>query len=179
MTFEAKRGLPVGRTPPQPGREGHRRNSGPRGCYASRRRLLGWAAAALLLLLTRAVRLGGWPTSFDASVFADLPSRHSGSWAGAVLALAQCVTVLATPWATVMITMGVSVWWCRNDRSWDLARGVGTPVMLGIVAVVVGKALMHRMGPPGTHAVRLLGYYPSGHTTTALVCTAALARHAS
>jgi membrane-associated phospholipid phosphatase len=93
--------------------------------------------------------------------------------------LAFVITTLATPQATVVVTLGAAGWLSRLDTSSPALKAVTLPLVALTVSVLAGKALLHRPGPPGSHLHHLLGYYPSGHTATAVVCTGLLTRLAT
>jgi hypothetical protein len=68
----------------------------------------------------------------------------------------------------------VALWAIWSRTPWPVV-GAAPAVVAMTVTVLVGKWLLARPGPPGSDAVDSLGYYPSGHTATALVCTGTLA----
>ena len=131
--------------------------------------------ALALVLLTVAVELGWWPVSVDRSLADRLPSSHAHGWPGALLALASALTTIATPSLSVALTLGVALRWAWQERSATALRAAGPPIAVLCAVVPAAKAVFHRPGPPGTHLHHLLGYYPSGHTTTAVVCGGTLA----
>jgi membrane-associated phospholipid phosphatase len=134
------------------------------------------ALAGGLLALTVAVAAGWWPVSLDHRVAVALPGRHATGVASVLLDLALVVTTLATPAATVLLMLAVGGWLARHDASPAALRMVAVPLTALTVSVLAGKALVYRPGPPGSHLHHLLGYYPSGHTATAVVCTGLLTR---
>jgi membrane-associated phospholipid phosphatase len=138
-----------------------------------------WVVPALvggLLMLTLAVDVGWWPVSLDHRVAAALPGRHATGVAPVLLALASAVTTLATPQASVLITLMGAALLSWRDASLSALTSVVVPLGALSVTVLAGKALLHRPGPPGSQVHHLFGYYPSGHTTTAVVCTGLLMR---
>ncbi len=141
-----------------------------------------WAVAAQatgLLALTAAVAADWWPVSLDHRVAAVLPGRQATGIASLLLHVASGITTLATPQATVLITLAVAAALPWRDRSLAARRTVVLPLTALTIAVLAGKALLNRPGPPGSHLHHLFGYYPSGHTATAVVCSGLLTRLAS
>lgn len=145
-----------------------------RSVVAGRIALVGLAVAALVLL-TVAVEMDAWPVRLDHWITGLLPAPGAGGLDGVLMASAWIVATLATPAVTVALTLVAGAWWSWGEQSTAPLRSVLPPVMVMTIAVVTGKALLHRAGPPGSKTPHLLGYYPSGHTATALVCTATLA----
>jgi membrane-associated phospholipid phosphatase len=138
-----------------------------------------WAVPALingLFVLTVAVARGWWPASLDQQVASAMPGRHASGLASVVLQVASVVTTLAIPTAAVPITLAFGVWLARHNASPVSLRMVAVPLTALTVSVLAGKALLHRPGPPGSRVHHLIGYYPSGHTATAVVCTGLLTR---
>lgn len=130
-----------------------------------------WVAAGLaggLLALTGAVAAGWWPVSLDHRVTVALPGRHATGLTLVLLHLASALTTLATPEATVLITIGAAGLVAWRDRSRVVLKTVAVPLMVLTVSVLAGKALLRRPGPPGSHLHHLFGYYPSRHTEPAL-----------
>jgi membrane-associated phospholipid phosphatase len=132
--------------------------------------------AGLLAVLTVAVVEGWWPVSLDHQVADALPGRHAGGLDGLLLRSAAVLIGIATPQLTVLVTLLVTAAACWRQQSSAALRQVALPVVYLAVSVLVLKALVGRPGPPGSHPHHVLGYYPSGHTATALVCVGALAR---
>ena len=135
--------------------------------------------AVALGLLTVAVTVGWWPVSLDHAVAAAVPGKHATGLASVLLGLASAVTTLATPQGTVLLTLAMAAWLAHREGNLDALRVVAGPLVVLAVSVLAGKALLHRPGPPGSHLHHLFGYYPSGHTTTAVVCTGLLTRLAA
>lgn len=132
------------------------------------------ALGTVLAALTALVALGSWPVAVDHRVYRWLPSPTGPGPGGAVGGLAHAVAVLATPSVTVALTLGVAGAVALRSRSTAALHSVVPPVLALTATVLAGKAALHRAGPPGSHGAGLLGYYPSGHTTTALVCVGTL-----
>ncbi|MER5493929.1 phosphatase PAP2 family protein [Streptomyces sp. NPDC002490] len=117
--------------------------------------LVTWQVAVRGPLLERDVALsarlrsGGLPDGV-AEVLADL---------GAVVVAVPVLAVVA----------GVCTWWARRTgvpRWWAGAAGAGVLLVLVPLLVVPLKAWLARPGPPPMPGT---GYYPSGHTATAVV----------
>lgn len=128
-----------------------------------------------LLLLTLAVTLGWWPVTVDRAVDRGLPALTSGGTAGTLLTLANAVTNLAAPVTTAALTLAIGLALALATRSRRPLLVVGPRLLALTVTVLGGKALLHRLGPLGDPLPPLHGYFPSGHTATALVCAGTLA----
>lgn len=130
-----------------------------------------------LLYLALAVHAGWWPVPWDEAVERALPLRGAGGAAGRWLQVADHLTALASPpWtaaATVVLTLALAA------RRGSLAPvRFAAPRLIALGVTVLGlKALLRRPGPldQGFLPLPLHGFFPSGHTATALVCTATLA----
>ncbi|HEX8972976.1 phosphatase PAP2 family protein [Oryzihumus sp.] len=125
-----------------------------------------------LALLTVAVVTHSWVTRLDAQIEGGLP-RH-GTWP-VLDRLATVVTTVAQPAANVAVAFAVAVFVAARTRAW---RSLVAPVAaLGLLTatVLLGKVLISRPGPPGSETDTGLGYFPSGHTTSALVCVGVVA----
>jgi undecaprenyl-diphosphatase len=127
--------------------------------------------AVALVLLTAAVAAGAWPVSLDRRLAAAVLGTDPQ-----LLRLAAGVTRLATPQVSVALTVAAAAWLSRRERDPAALRTVAVPLVALVVGVVGGKVLLHRAGPSGRPLHHLLGYYPSGHTATALVCAGLLTR---
>jgi membrane-associated phospholipid phosphatase len=141
-----------------------------------------WTATALasgLFGLTGAVAAGWWPVSLDNRVAAALPGPHAAGLASVLLHLASAITTLGTPLATVLLTLAAATTLTWRHANPAALRTVAVPLLALTGSVLAGKALLYRPGPPGSHLHHLLGYYPSGHTATAVVCTGLLTRLAA
>ncbi|MGZ4686615.1 phosphatase PAP2 family protein [Oryzihumus sp.] len=135
-----------------------------------------WLVPAVLVLalalLTVAVVTHSRVTLLDARVSGSVP-RH-GTFP-ALDRLATLVTTVAQPAANVAVAFGVGVLVAARTRSW---RALVPPVAaLGLLTatVLLGKTLIGRPGPPGSEVQADWGYFPSGHTTSALVCVGVVA----
>lgn len=132
--------------------------------------MLGVLLIGLTVLVSR-----GATDRVDLAVFRTLLPYRTGGAAQ----VADLVVALAQPAAVAVATVSFAVLRAARDGSISPLRVLVPPVVVVVVAVVVVKAVLHRAGPPGTHALGLLGYYPSGHTATSLVCAGAVARWVS
>ena len=137
-----------------------------------RRTAVDLGLAVALLALTVLVHVGAWPIRVDRAVYRVLLPLRTGTVADA----AQVVVALARPEAVGGITIAVALGLAARERSSGALRVLVPPVLAVAVVVLGGKALLHRLGPPGTPALGTFGYYPSGHTATTLVCAGALAQ---
>ncbi len=136
------------------------------------------ALANALVLLTGAVRAGGFPVPLDRWIAAHTPGLHATGVPGAVMTAASLVTGVATPYVAVAVTVAASYRLRRADRSLVRSGEVVRPLAALVVSVVLGKIVVHRTGPLGTR-LHVFGYFPSGHTATALVCSWMLAAFAA
>lgn len=131
--------------------------------------------AVSLVLLSDLVAHHGWPIRLDRAVYRWLPSPASGGLTHVVSDLTQTVATMANPATTVAFVVAVALLVSARQRRTAALRRV-TPALLALgVTVVAAKALLHRLGPPGTSSHPYLGAFPSGHTATALVCVGTLA----
>lgn len=127
------------------------------------------ALGGAFVLLAMAVWQGWQPVGLDRAVERGLPSG------GALLRLADVVTDLADPAVTGALTLLVGAAVALARRSPAVLRLVAVRVGALAVTVLAVKALVHRPGPLEPTVGRLHGYFPSGHTATALVCWVTLA----
>ena len=128
--------------------------------------------AVALAVLTAAVATRSWVTGLDESVASSVPAH--GQW-HALDVLSRVVTTLALPAGNVIgaaVIAGVLAW---RARSWAPLRLALPALVLLTGSVLLGKALLSRPGPPGSEVGTTLGYFPSGHTTSALVCVGTVA----
>lgn len=139
----------------------------------AKRLLLG--LGGLLLALTAAVARGWWPCGLDQAVAQHLPGPHPSGVSALLLPTTWLVATLATPQVVVAVTLAIAAWWSWRDRSRRVFTAALSRVVLLSIAVLAGKALLNRPGPPGSPPHNPFGYYPSGHTTTAVVCIGTLA----
>ena len=131
------------------------------------------AAALVLALLTWQVTSGGPLTRIDVAIRDGL-----GAYTGAhrdVWWFAQLAADIGTPWLAAVLLAVVAVVLC-------LERHTGSPVyraafalfLLGVFVLVM-KGLIDRPGPKGGTPPELNGFFPSGHTASALTCYGAIA----
>lgn len=130
--------------------------------------------AVAFVALWALIALTDQPPWVDRRVVEALPPL-SGS--GSIAALswpARLVTDVGEPttWTIVTLVLAMCLGW--SWRSWEPLRLVAVPVLVEAAIVLTLKAVVHRSGPEEPHP-RFFGYFPSGHTATALVCTGALA----
>lgn len=120
-------------------------------------------------LLTTDVLAGGLVTRLDASIMSSLPGPPGPAWAKPVAGVGAAgvsVTVLGV--VTLMVIQRVWHWW-------PLAVCVATTATTGL-GVWLTKLLVGREPPPGVpERADYPGYFPSGHTATAMVCLGAAA----
>jgi membrane-associated phospholipid phosphatase len=88
--------------------------------------------------------------------------------------LGGVVADVANPRVVAPVSVLVALWLALRGRR-DAVRVVLVPTVVISLAVLVLKVAVHRAGPPGQHAVRVLGWWPSGHTATNVVCSVAVA----
>jgi len=141
------------------------------GCGQVRRALF---FGLLLVVLTGAVSNRWWPVTLDAAAARDLPGRKASGVAGVWLSLSLMVADVATPAVTFLVTAVGAALLARGRHDLGLAR-VAARLVLLTASVLGGKALLSRPGPPGSQFHGVFGYYPSGHTATAMVCAVTLA----
>ena len=135
---------------------------------------LNLALANALLLLTGGVGVDGWPLRLDRVIYRALPAPTGTGLSDVAGDLAQLVSTMATPPAAVAFTVAVAAAVSARARTAGALRRVVPSVVAVSAAVLLGKALLHRAGPPGSRPQGDLGYFPSGHTATALVCAGTL-----
>lgn len=128
-----------------------------------------------LVLLALAVAVGWWPVPLDHAVERALPPRGAGGTAVLVRHSARHVVELAEPVRTAALTVAVAAVVAVARRRAAPLRFAGVRVLALLVTVLGGKALLRRPGPLQPHVTGVHGYFPSGHTATALVCTATVA----
>lgn len=131
-------------------------------------------AVAFLLLLARVATQSG-PLALDARVTDALPPLHGVDAVALLSGPAQLVTDVGDPivWTAGALLVALVAAWLR--RSVLPLRIVALPVVVEAVLVLGLKAAVGRTGPAGSHPPDPFGYFPSGHTATAVVCTGALA----
>lgn len=127
-------------------------------------------ALAVLTTLVASGRLD----RVDRWVDRTLPPDHAPGVVGALQTLGDALANVANPRLVAPVTVVVALWLARRRRP-SAVRTVIPAVATASAAVIGLKVVLGRPGPPGSHAVHLLGWWPSGHTTTALVCAGTLA----
>ena len=129
--------------------------------------------AISLLCLGVAVHRG-WLDGLDRRVDGNFPVLRTGGGMSWLQQVASWLTSAVNPRVLAPVTLIVAA--VLPDRSGRSAlRTVLPPVVLMSAAVLVVKVLLARPGPPGSPDVQWLGWWPSGHTATTLVCLASLA----
>ncbi len=103
-----------------------------------------------------------------------LPPVHSTGLVGTSQRLASRLADWANPRLVAPVTVLAALRLGRRGRP-EAPRTVIPAVLAASVAVLALKAALARPGPRGSSPVDVLGWWPSGHTTTALVCAGALA----
>lgn len=137
------------------------------------RRRLALLLASALTVLTVLVTTGALD-SFDRWAERALPPDHAAGLVGVTQALGDAIAAVASPRVVVSVTVLVALLLDALGRP-SAVRTVVPAVVIGAASVLALKVAVARPGPPGSHAVQLLGWYPSGHTATSLVCAGALA----
>jgi len=139
--------------------------------------------AALFAGLTAAVAAGSL-SGLDRAVMHWMAQLRTG-WLETV---AGVVVTLATPQLLILVTIAVAAWQLGARRARGFAAPVGMRLGLLVASVVVLKNLIGRDGPALhasfgytpldalSHLARVGpgGAFPSGHTTSTIVCVAAL-----
>jgi undecaprenyl-diphosphatase len=133
--------------------------------WGGRRTWLTWLAAFVLVAGT--VELGWW-SGLDNEVNDDAASRRfTLLWNAAKIVFDVATPEIALP---VTLALGLLVAWRRNR--WRIAGEAAVRVGLVVASVLVLKPLLAVPGPTrnslGSHG----GAFPSGHTTSTLVCMA-------
>ena len=115
------------------------------------------------------------PPWVDARVFAASPPGSGPHDVAVVSAVARFITDLGGPIAWTVGTLVLAAAVALAQHSWLPLRLVALPVGVEAVLVLTLKAAVDRVGPPSSAFAHGGGFFPSGHTATALVCTGALA----
>jgi undecaprenyl-diphosphatase len=130
------------------------------------------AAVLVVAFLTWQVTSGGALTRFDTTIRDGL-AAYTGAHPG-VLGAAQLAADAGTPVVAAVLLAVVAV-------ALSLKRHTGSPVyraafalFLLAVCVLFMKGLIHRSGPHGGIPPGLNGFFPSGHTASALTCYGAI-----
>jgi len=125
-----------------------------------------------LAVLTTLVATGG-TVGLDRWVDETMPRRGGGP--APLHLVAEAIITVANPAVTMALLLTAAALWAIRSRTpWPVWAAAPAVAVL-TVTVLLGKWLLARPGPPGSHPVHILGAYPSGHTATTLVCTGTLA----
>lgn len=125
--------------------------------------------AALFAVLTAAVR-GGWVQPLDTAI-----SRWAVASQQSLLAhVAVLVTDAVTPQFLVPCALVLTTWPALRCRQWLVAGETVARLALLTGSVLLLKGLVARPGPSALSEAAHGGAFPSGHTTTSLVCGALL-----
>ena len=125
-----------------------------------------------LFVLTTLVATGQ-TVGLDRWVDKTMPKRGGGP--ASLHFVAEAITRIANPPVTMAFLLTVvALWAIWSQTPWPVVATAPAVVAL-TVTVLVGKWMLARPGPHGSDPLNRLGYYPSGHTATALVCTGTLA----
>ena len=135
------------------------------GDLTSSRRAALVVALAALLVLTEQVLTGGPLTDIDVDIAMWL--RGQGPRHPFILAMAEVISRIATPQWSVAGSLVLAGGMSRCARSWQPLKRTTAAVGLLSATVLGMKMLIDRPGPRGSGAT---GYFPSGHTATAVVC---------
>ena len=123
----------------------------------------------VLAVLTEEVLTSGPITILDADVARWL-HHHTGRYR-LVATLAESVTRIATPQWTIAASLVLAGAMSRYARSWNPFRRMLVAIVVLAVSVLGMKTVI---GRPGPYKPAATGYFPSGHTTTAIVCAGTL-----
>jgi membrane-associated phospholipid phosphatase len=134
-----------------------------------------WVLLIAFVVLTAAVATGFGVQSFDDWAVRTLPWAEAPGGPHSLARASYLLVLLAQPEVSVTVTLVVAgVWsWSRGDL--DPLRRIAPPVLAGGFVVLALKVLVRRPGPPLSDPVTIAGYFPSGHTATALLCAGVLA----
>lgn len=131
------------------------------------------AAAVVLALLTWQVTAGGPLTRIDVAVRDGLGAYtdvHRDVWW-----FAQLAADIGTPWlAAVLLAVVAVVLALERHSASPIYRAAFALFLLG-VTVLFMKGLIHRPGPAGGAPTGPNGFFPSGHTASALTCYGTIA----
>lgn len=126
-------------------------------------------ACAALLGLTEQVLTHGPLTSVDLDVARWLHGQ--GPRYPFMLNMAEVISRLATPQWSVAGSLVLAGAMSKRARTWQPLQRMAAAVVLLAATVMGMKTVIDRPGPHGSGAT---GYFPSGHTTTAVVCAGTL-----
>lgn len=131
------------------------------------------AAVIVLALLTWQVTAGGPLTRVDVAVRDGLggyTDAHPGIWWFARLA-----ADIGTPWLAAVLLAVVAAVLALERRSPSPVYRAAFALFLVGVTVLFMKGLIHRPGPAGGAPTGPNGFFPSGHTASALTCYGTIA----
>ena len=126
-------------------------------------------ACAALVAVTEQVLTSGPLTAIDRDVAQWLHSQGPGD--PFILTVAEVISRIATPQLSVAGSLVVAGAMSKRAGTWQPLQRMTAAVVLLAATVLGMKTLIDRPGPPGQGAT---GYFPSGHTTTAVVCSGTL-----
>ena len=145
-----------------------REDGSPRPAARSPRRLGPWLALLGLFALLSATVEVHWWNGLDHAA-SDWSSSHRVPW---FWNAAKVVFDVATPEVALPITLAIGLLLAWRQHRWDLAWRAGLQVALVVASVLLLKPLLAVPGPTrnplGDHG----GAFPSGHTTSTVVCAA-------
>jgi membrane-associated phospholipid phosphatase len=145
-----------------------REDGSPRPAARSPRRLGPWLALLGLFALVSATVEVHWWNGLDHAA-SDWSSSHRVPW---FWNAAKVVFDVATPEVALPITLAIGLLLAWRQHRWDLAWRAGLQVALVVASVLLLKPLLAVPGPTrnplGDHG----GAFPSGHTTSTVVCAA-------
>ncbi len=134
-----------------------------------------WLLLGAFVALAVAVATGAGVQRMDDAILRALPWAHDPGAPPGLPHATYLVVFYASPEASFVATLVVAGLWSWRSGGPAPLRRIAPPVVVGAVAVVVLKAVVHRTGPPSADPVTVLGYFPSGHTAMALLCTGSIA----
>jgi membrane-associated phospholipid phosphatase len=152
-------------SPARAGDTGHRRGAAPVRWLGGGSRWLAWLATFVVVAVT--VELGWWSRLDNAVNDGAASKRFTFFWNAA-----KIVFDIATPETALPVTLalGVLVAWRRHR--WSIAGVAAIRVGLVVASVLVLKPLLAVPGPTRNSLGDHGGAFPSGHTTSTLVCMA-------
>ncbi|HET6877012.1 MAG TPA: phosphatase PAP2 family protein [Jatrophihabitans sp.] len=169
---------PVTRTEPRPD------GAQPVGQVRSWRRPAVGAGLVVAFVGLAVVVESGWLAGVDRSVLRWTAQHRTG----ALETVAGAIVTLATPQLLILATLAVGAWQIGARRSRAVLIGVAVRLGLLVLSVVALKNVLARPSPPLhasfdytpldtlAHMTQFGegGAFPSGHTTTTIVCVAVL-----
>lgn len=134
-----------------------------------------WTLLVALVLLTAAVAAGVGVQDVDDRALRGLPWSDAPDSSRPLAHASYLLVLYGSPEISIVVTLLVAGAWSWRCRTLVPLQRIAPPVLIGAVVVLALKILVGRSGPPGSDPVRLVGYYPSGHTAMGLLCAGALA----